>query len=155
MTDWRTAPIRQEEIDRDNDQKAKAESQPAGTSAILEPRAEGKAQHRSFAGQIKDLFRNVMEALTGKSIAPNPKRRRKRGEDTRGMFKKLAMKILAPVVRRIIDPGEFHWFSPPDELDETQRLIMRQWHSEDAWWQQHGNDAFRYDQSNNHLSPRL
>jgi hypothetical protein len=148
MTDWRTAPIRQEEIDRDNDQKAKTESQPAGITTILEPPAEGKAQNRSFAGKIKDLFRNAMKALTGKSTAPKPKRRRKHGEDTRSLFKRLAMKLLAPVLRTIFELGDFNCFSPPDELDETERLMMRQWHSQDDMGQQHGNDAFRHDQQN-------
>jgi hypothetical protein len=95
-----------------------------------------------------------MKALTGKSTAPKPKRRRKRGEDTRSLFKRLAMKILAPVVRAIFELGDFNCFTPPDELDETQRRMMRQWHSQDETWQQHGNDAFRNDQQN-YPSPHL
>lgn len=84
---------------------------------------------------------------------PKPKRRRRRDDDTRGLFKKLAMKILAPVARSMF-PVDFAWFMPPDEPDETQRLLGRQWRSQDDTRQQHDNQAFRSDQSN-HLSPRF
>jgi hypothetical protein len=70
---------------------------------------------------------------------------------------------------RAIFPGFFHdvsapdatwgtpelaWGAPPDELDETQRLLVRQRLNEDAWWQQHENDYFHPDQPN-HLFPHL
>jgi hypothetical protein len=106
-----------------------------------------------LGGSLKQLFGKVVKALTGKAAAPKPKRRRRRGEDTRGLFKKLAMKILAPVARSIFH-AEFGWFLPPDEPDETQRLMMRQWQRQDDNWQQDDNRALRSDQPN-HLSPRL
>jgi hypothetical protein len=119
-------------------------------SAVESPRP------RSLAGAIKQLFWEAKKAITGAVPALKPKRRRrKRDEDTRGLFKKLAMKLLAPVVRSIFDPGDFHWFTPPDELDETQRLMRREWQNQGAM-QQHSadNQASHHDQSN-HLSPHL
>lgn len=95
----------------------------------------------------------MKKALTGKAAAPKPKgRRKRRDEDTRGLFKKLAMKILAPVARSIFH-AEFAWFMPPDELDETQRLMKRQAHSQDDAWQRHADAAFPQDHQD-HLSPR-
>jgi hypothetical protein len=154
MTRWRTAPIRQDETSRDNDEKEpRAESQPA--SFDPEPLPEANAEPRSFGGKIKALFRDAMKALTSKSPAPKPKRRRKRGEDTRGLFKKLARKIMAPVVRLVFDVDDFHWSTPPDELDETQRLIQRKRYSHTDVWAQHDHyQDFRHDHSND-LSPHL
>jgi hypothetical protein len=98
----------------------------------------------------------VVKAITGKAPAlqPKPKRRRRRDEDTRGLFKKLAMKILAPVVRSIFGLDDFNCFTPPDELDETQRLMQREYHSQQAISQHDHGQPFHYDQTN-HLSPRF
>jgi hypothetical protein len=155
MMAWRPAPIRQEEPQRDKGERdPKADNPPVSSAAIAEPPGSAKAQPRGFAGTIKQLFKDAMKALTGKSAAPKPKRRRKRGEDARGLFKKLAMKILAPVVRLVFHTDDFNWLTPPDELDETQRLLQRELHSQDAMWHQHDNEAFHRDQPN-HLFPHL
>lgn len=152
---WRPAPIRQEEPQRDKGERdPKTDNPPLTAAAIAEQPGEAKAHPRSIVGTIKQLFKDAMKALTGKSATPKPKRRRKRTEDTRGLFKRLAMKILAPVVRSVFDADDFNWFAPPDELDETQRLLQRERYSQNAMWQQHGNEALRDDRSN-HLSPRL
>lgn len=154
MTDWRPAPIRQVEIDRDNDEKeGKAENEPASIIAVPEPFPEAKTQPRSFAGKIRDLFRVAMKVLTGKSPSPKPKRHRKREEDTRGLFKRLAMKIVAPMMRPIINLDDFAWFTPPDEPDETQRWLMRQADEQPAW-KQCDADAYNHNHQN-HLFPRL
>jgi hypothetical protein len=155
MMAWRPDPIRQEEIPRDNREKDnRADDPPFIAPTIAEPAREAKAQPPGIVGKIKQLFKDAMKALTGKSAAPKPKRRRKRGEDTRGLFKKLAMKILGPVVRSVFDADDFNWFTPPDELDETQRLLQRELYSQDAIWQHHDNEASHRDQTN-HLFPHL
>jgi len=47
--------------------------------------------------------------------APKPKRRRKkRDEDKRGLFKKLALKILRPVVRSIFHDSAFNIYAPAE-----------------------------------------
>jgi len=102
---------------------------------------------------LKRLFRKAVTALTQREPSPKPKRRRKRTEDTYGLFKKLAMKILAPVLRSVFDADDFNWLTPPDELDETQRLLQRERYSQDAMWQQHDNEASHRDETN-HLFPR-
>lgn len=118
---------------------------------IAEPPA---TKPRLFAaGAIKRLFRKVAKAVITE-LAPKPRRKRKRDDDTRGLFKRLAMKILAPVARAIFDPDDFNWSTPPEELDETQRLLMRERHGNNAFWQQEHNQDFHYDHSD-HLSPRL
>ena len=154
MTAWRPAPIRQDEMSRDTEeQKQGAGSEPVTIAAIVEPpAAQPSTKPRGLGDAIKQLFREVKKALTGKTPATKPKRRRKRGEDTRGLFKKLARKILAPVVQSIF-AADFAWFMPPDEPDETQRLMMRQAHSQDDAWQRHANAAFPQDHQD-HLSPR-
>jgi len=126
-------------------------SQLVSAAVVREP--PGSDRPRSLFGAIKQLFRAVAKAVTTHPT-PKPKRRRKRDEDTRGLFKKLAMKILAPVMRSIFHHDDFNCFTPPDELDETQRLLMREQHSRYALWQHDHNHASDYDQSN-HLSPRL
>jgi hypothetical protein len=155
MTAWRPAPARQEKIQRDNGEKDNRADNPlVNAPAIAVQPGEAKAQPRSIVGTIKQLFKDAVKALTGKSSAPKPKRRRKRTEDTRGLFKRLAMKILAPVVRSVFDADDFNWFTPPDEPDETQRLLQRERYAQDAAWQQHNDEAFRHDQTN-HLFPHL
>jgi hypothetical protein len=124
------------------------------TAQITEqPAPQASAKPRSLGDAIKRLFGQVKKALTDKAAAPKPKgRRKRRDEDTRGLFKKLAMKILAPVARSIFH-ADFAWFMQPDELDETQRLMMRQAHSQDDAWQRHANAAFPQDHQD-HLSLR-
>ena len=86
--------------------------------------------------------------------APKPKRRpKKRDEDTRGLFKKLAMKILRQAVRPIFHDSAFNRFAPPHKLDNTQRRMLRQWDNQSAAHHQHGNQAPRPAPSN-HLSLR-
>lgn len=89
-------------------------------------------------------------------LAPKPRRRRKREDDTRGLFKKLAMKILAPAPETIFALGDFNCFTPPAALDETQRRLLRERTSQNALWRthQHHNQPVHYDHST-HLSPRL
>jgi hypothetical protein len=154
MTARRPAPIRRDEISRDiEEQKQGAGTEPVMIAAIAEPpAAQPSAKPSGFGDAIKRLFGEVKKTLTGKAVALKPKRRRKRGEDTRGLFKKLAMKILAPVARSIFH-ADFAWFMPPDELDETQRLMMRQTHTQNDGWMPHANAAFPPDHQN-HLSPR-
>lgn len=105
-----------------------------------------------FAEALKQLFRQVAKAIITDHPAPKPKRRRKRIEDTRGLFKKAMKKILLPVVRSLFDFEFLH--HPPDELDETQRLIRRERNSHGDMRQSHEDHTFHYGQSN-HLSPRL
>jgi hypothetical protein len=155
MMTWRPPPIRQDEPQREKiERDPETDNPPPTAAAIAEPPAEAKAQPRSIVGTIKQLFKDAVKALTGKSAAPKPQRRRKRGEDTRGLFKKLAIKILGPVVRSVFDADDFNWFTPPDELDETQRLLQRERYSQEAMWQQHDNEASHRDQTN-HLFPHL
>jgi hypothetical protein len=154
MMAWRSAPIRQEPQRDKGERDAKTDDPPVTAAAVGEPPGSATAKPRSFAGTIKQLFKDAMKALTGKSAAPKPQRRRKRGEDTRGLFKKLAIKILGPVVRSVFDADDFNWFAPPDELDETQRLLQRERYSQDTTWQQHDNEASHRDQTN-HLFPHL
>lgn len=109
------------------------------------------APRPSFGQAIKELFRAVAKAVIT-DLAPKPKRRRKRDEDTRGLFKKLAMKILAPITRAIREPEP--WFKPPAALDDTQRWLMRERQRQNAFQQQQHQQAFHYDRRN-HLSPRF
>ena len=120
------------------------------------------ADVRSIVAQLKKERDRAAKQLSGMDAAlrafasvysDKPKRRRKRTEDTCGLFKKLAMKILAPVLRSVFDADDFNWLTPPDELDETQRLLQRERYSQDAMWQQHDNEASHRDQTN-HLFPR-
>jgi hypothetical protein len=124
--------------------------EPGGATDKQEPAAE---KPRLFSAvKLKDSFRAVAKAVITE-LAPKPTRRRKRGEDTRGLFKKLAMKILghlARATRREPDP----WYMPPIPLDETQRWLMREQQSQNAFQQQEHQQAFHYDQRN-HLSPRF
>jgi hypothetical protein len=136
----------------------------AAPSAEVSPKAENTsdsanekttgqiAPRPSFGQAIKRLFRAVAKAIITDHPPPKPKRRRKRDEDTRGLFKKLAMKILGPIARAISEPDP--WYMPPGELDDAQRLLMRERHRQDAFWQHQHNQAFHYDQRN-HLSPRF
>jgi hypothetical protein len=50
-------------------------------------------------GAIKQLFRAVVEALTGKTPPPQPTQRRKRTEETRGGFK-----LARTAIRRVKRP---------------------------------------------------
>jgi len=152
---WRPAPIRQEEPQRDEGERdPKTDNPPATAAAIAEQPGGAGAKPRSFVGKIKQLFRDAIKAVTGKAPDPKPKRRSKRTDDTRGLFKKLAIKILGPVVRSVFDADDFNWFAPPDELDETQRLLQRERYSQDAMWQQHDTEASHPDRTN-HLFPHL
>jgi hypothetical protein len=103
--------------------------------------------------KIKALFRAVAKAIIT-DLAPKPKRRpRKREEDTRGLFKKLAMRIpghVARASRRQPDPR----FVPPAALDDTQRWLMRERQRQNVFRQQQHQQAFHYDRRD-HLSPRF
>jgi hypothetical protein len=129
-------------------------SQPESAAAIREQpvAAETATAPRLFSiTKIKQLFRAIAKAvITDK--APKPKRRRKREEDTRGLFKKLAMKLLSAAAQAISEPDP--WYMPPGELDGTQRLLMRERLSQAAVRQQQHNQAFHY-QHPDHLSPRF
>jgi hypothetical protein len=102
MTAWRPAPIRQDEISRDNDsQKHGPGSQPASVTEIAgQPAAQTRSIPRSVGDAIRRLFREVKEALTGKSPVPEPKPRRKRtsGETGRA-FRMLVRKIVRRTAR--------------------------------------------------------
>jgi ATP-dependent exoDNAse (exonuclease V) alpha subunit len=115
--------------------------------------APAPAKTLRSAEPLKQQFRQVAKAVIT-APAPKPKRRRKRGEDTRGLFKRAMKKILFPVVRSIFDMGDSMKYAPPDELDETQRLIFRQWNAQGGMDMAHHNEAFHYAQSN-YLSPRF
>jgi hypothetical protein len=104
------------------------------------------------AAKIRELFGKIAAAVTGKPTPSLKARRKKRGEDTRGLFRKLAMKVFNRLVRTIPEPDP--WFMPPGELDDTQRLLMRQRQAQEGFWQQQHNQAFHYD-PRNHLSPRF
>jgi hypothetical protein len=49
------------------------------------------------------------------------------------------------IAQSIFDADDFNCFTAPDELGETQRLMMRQMRSRDDAWQQHANGAFPRD----------
>ena len=63
------------------------------------------------------------------------------------MFQKVALKILLPVVRSIFDTaGDFNCFTPPNQLDDTQRLMRRQSSGHTPYQQQ--NQALQQHQTN-------
>jgi hypothetical protein len=123
----------------------------AATEGQRRPAAE---KPRLFsATKIKTLFRAIAKAvITDK--APKPKRRRKRDEDTRGLFKKLALKILRPVVRSIFHDSAFSRYVPPPQLDDTQRWKLRHSHHHDTAHNHGHNQALRSERPN-HLSLRF
>jgi hypothetical protein len=108
---------------------------------------------RSFAGSIKQLFREVKRALTGKeSAAPEPKKRvRRRTEETRGAFR-LARNIMLRVIRSIFHPSNYPWESPC-ELDDAHRQQLH-WNSQSGFHETGGFDS-PTSPSSNHLSPDL
>ena len=60
MMAWRPAPIRQEEPQRDKDERdPKTESPPVTAAVIAEPPGLANAKPRSFAGTIKQLFKDA------------------------------------------------------------------------------------------------
>lgn len=157
MIAWRTTLVRQAETTADNGGNDHGtDSQPVSAAPIIAEFAPTKLRPRLFAaGAIKRLFSKIAKAVI-MELAPKPRRRRKREDDTRGLFKRLAMKILAPAPETIFALWDFNCFTPPAALDETQRLLLRERISQNVLWQtqQNHNQAVHYDHST-HLSPRL
>jgi hypothetical protein len=125
----------------------------AAAPVIAEPPASNPRPRLFAAGAIKKLFGKIAKAVITE-LAPKPRRPRKRDDDTRGLFKRLAMKILAPVPETIFGFWDCNCFMPPTTLDETQRRLFRECTSGPALTQSHQTHAAHYDHST-HLSPRL
>jgi hypothetical protein len=135
-----------------SDQERDSQPQAAAAPIIAEPPAR-KPRPRVFAaGAIKRLFSKIAKAVITE-LAPKPRRKRKRDDDTRGLFKRLAMRLLAPAAETIFALWDFNCFTPPAALDETQRLLLRERYSGAAVSQSHQNQAVHYDHSTD-LSPR-
>jgi len=64
------------------------------------------------------------------------------------------MKILARAPETIFALRDFNCFTPPDALDETQRLLFRERTSQNWQTHQDHSQTVDYDHST-HLSPRL
>ena len=120
----------------------------------LPPPTQHPAKAGSLFPKIRELFGKLAEFLTGKPTPYAAARRKRRDEDTRRLYKRLAMKVLAPVMRSIATADDFNCFTPPDALDETQRLMLRERRNQDAMQQPGHSQVFSYDQQNN-LSPRF
>ena len=120
--------------------------------AELSPKAESTkggregnhAQPRSFAGAIKQLFREVKKLLTYEAPALEPKPKRKRVEDPHGLFKMAGailrtaatrnprawFKDARQALRRVVlprnHPANFAWDIPPDYAHaEHLRILQR------------------------------
>ena len=144
MTAWRPAPIRQDEISRDNiTQKHGPGGQPASVTEIAEkPAAQARSMPRSFGDAIRRLFREVKEALTGKDPAPKPKPRKKRTtEDTGRAFLRVARK-LGRYVRR----------GPVIQTLGLHEPELWEWNDPDAMYQ--ASEEFQ-PADTNYLSPHL
>jgi len=142
MTAWRPAPIRQEETQREKDEK---EARPLETqvsvAAIAEQPSETSAKPRSFAGTMKQLFRDAMKALTGKTPAPETKSRKKRTTDDTGRaFFRAARKFVGHIRRR-----------PAIQTLGLHEPELWQWNNPDAMY---ASEEFHYTETN-HLSPHL
>jgi hypothetical protein len=100
--------------------------------AVPEPSsAQGRVVPRSFAGTIKQLFREAKQAVTGKACpAPKPKRRRRSGE-VWASFEMAARKIVRHVVSlpelayialasdNPLDPLNPYWSNPAITDEQT------------------------------------
>jgi hypothetical protein len=92
-----------------------------GRVEIHAPPAEANRGLRSFATSIKQLFREVKQALTAAiDAAPEPKKRTRRGSGEAQSGFRLAARILCRIVRSIFHPGSLHW-EPPCEFDDAYR----------------------------------
>jgi len=150
----RPRPILSEEpagVKTGSNQEKDSHPQAAATPIIAEPPA-CKPRPRLFAaGAIKRLFSKIAKAVITE-LAPKPRRRKKRDEDTRGLFQKLALKIFGSVAPKTTEPDP--WYMPPTELDETQRRRFREHLNQAAHSYSYQNQPFDYGHST-HLSPRL
>jgi hypothetical protein len=148
MTAWRPAPIRQDEISRDNGgEKHGPGSQPAEPVTIAEPpSAQASARHHRFGDAIKRLFKQVKGALAAKEPAPEPKPRRKRSTgDTGRAFRMLVKKIVRRTARMpVVVPMDGFFWGTFDSLNPY-------WDWQDGG--EHDSFAEQHYPEQNHLSP--
>jgi len=156
MTAWRTPIIRQAENTADDRHRTTGgASQPETATIHDRPAAAETPRPRLFSAvKIKELFGKLAEAVTGKPTPSLAAKRKRRREETGGLFKRLAIKLLT-IVARVKFPEPDPWYMPPAELDNTQRLLLRQRTAQDAYGphQQHYQTFHSHPPS--YLSPRL
>jgi hypothetical protein len=101
--------------------------------------------HRSFAQQIRELFGNVAEAVTGKPTPYVATQRRKRREEIQGAFR--LARPLAVRVRRLLLRFLSHQPAPYDPeaergyAEHVLRVQMEEWSHDDA---QEQDGSFHY-----------
>jgi hypothetical protein len=138
METGRPRPFLQEEPPSGTDRKIHKTHQPVNGAIVLEQPANADRAPRSFAGSIKQFFREVKQALTGKEPpAPEPKKRTRRGTEETSSGFRLAARILCRIVQSIFHPSNFLW-EPPAELDDAHRQQL-QWNSQATF---HETDGF-------------
>ena len=120
---------------------------------------------QSFAGTIKQLFREVKQALTSRAPAPQPKPKRRK-EDPRGLFsiartafnkrplpasRTMARALLQPVIEARFDLG---WWDFPLDYDGHAEYIRMLEMAEQGYNEQHQDGGFHYGEQD-HLYPHL
>jgi hypothetical protein len=139
MTAWRTAPVHQAETKGNNGKHHDATSHPVSAAAVGDqtPRA---TIPRSLSGSIKQLFREVKQALTaGIHLASEPRTRsRRRSGKTRSGFR-LTAGILTRVMRSMFHTSGFLWQSPCKIKDARRQQLP--WNSQASLYETAGPES--------------